>query len=320
MGAAAAGGIMTKVFQPVLALGLVAALAFSLTPSVAQAASATCSQSVSGTDAPPEDIQRERQEATRQAREVADRKHDEANRRHDELTTMAKDMLTEATKNRRKADSQYARRATPATYSKMVWAKAKYGETQDISQGLTFVARQQLKVERLTINRSLEVTIWAFNTRAFVRAQEVPDICRQAHIQSAFELSQAFAPLFDALVAPSAEEFEVLLRAYGKRVIALYGAEARTLVDYEKAVRTHRASPTGPNRLARDQAKFARDEAVANRKRFVPVMRREFVSDARSLHDTQVQKVATILSGARQRSSANSEALIECVCSRQRCT
>jgi len=310
---------MKRITKPTLAFSLTLALAFTITPAVAQASPLSCVGSAGGAVTVQQDIQEERDEATRQAKAVADKKRELADRRHKDLSNVAKDMLTDAAKTRKTAESSYARNKTTATYSRMVWARAKHGESKDISNGLKVVAGHQLKVERVTIARSFEVTTWAFNTRAFARTQNVPEICRDNLIRDGFETSNTFAPLIDAIAPRSAEEFENLLTTYGKRVGELYSAEARTLVEYEKAIRAHKTSPTGPNRLKMDQAKFARDEAVAQRKRLIPALKREFIGSAKSLHGSQVQLVTSVVADARQSSTTNTEVFVECVCSRQKC-
>lgn len=311
---------MKKVAKPTLAFGLSLALAFSIVPAVAQATPAPCAKGVAAWNVTAQQSpQEEREEATRQARAVADKKREFADRRHKDLNNVAKDMLTDATNTRKAAESNYSKNKTSAAYSRMVWARAKHGETKDTSNGLRVVADHQLKVERLTITRSFDVTVRAINRRAFVKARNFPEICAENHIRAGFELANTYADLFDALVPKSAEEFENLLTAYGKQVGELYSAEARTLVEYEKALRAHKASPTGPNRLKMDQAKYARDDAVAKRKHFVRVFKREFIANAKSLHGTQVQLVASMFSDANRASSADGEVFVECVCSRVKC-
>ena len=270
---------MRGIARSALAIGICAALAFSVVPTAAHA-----SPSIDGARSDEEQAAIELYDQKKlEFAELSDEYISEAFGRMKAKGTAADADSRAAAADMRAAQSAYKKSPTLGNFEWMIRAQSTHSQSLIRAARVKSAAERQYNVERRAIRAALlDVALWPYAALINIARLTTPEECDQAVYADVVDVTSRWIESFRGTAEDSANAFNGLIQDYGDRTSALFTAEADARIEFEEAVRAYRASPSVITKSEMEQARFRWDEAKSARAYGVRDMRKPYATDVKA--------------------------------------
>lgn len=288
-----------------------AALVFTILPPSAHATSAVTESPVGAFSA-----YQEYEEAKRQLDEMVRVVSKESIAKEKAAIEAANASVTNAKNVLNKATRAYKAKGTLANFGKLVRSQASHQQAIFLSAAAKSVANMESRIAIAAVHDLEEVALRPYSGRRFLEAVDAWTIvppCAAYYDTSVTEVTLESTLALDEFTRGIPTQYQAVFAIYEDGLNSVFTVETKAKIDYEAAVRAHKARPTSMTRFNMEQAKISLDEAAWERKTSSKSLKLAFSSESKALYSGHVQWLKDAMAENLRQTRGIEAAYNECV-------